>query len=62
MVSSEGSVTFGPDRHEKLEVARYHEGWFEGGDPYRLAPAGQHDLLGAEVAHTRRRRRQPGPR
>ncbi len=50
MVSSEGSVTFGTAGDEKLAVARYHESWFAGGDPFRLAPPGQHDLLGADIA------------
>ncbi|MET0831718.1 MAG: sulfatase-like hydrolase/transferase, partial [Acidimicrobiia bacterium] len=50
MLSSEGSVTFGTGGEEKLAVARYHEDWFTGGDPFRLAPAGQHDLLGADVS------------
>jgi hypothetical protein len=31
-------------------VARYHESWFDGGDPFRLAPSGDLDLLGADVA------------
>jgi hypothetical protein len=49
MLSSEGSVTFGVGGEEKLAVARYHEDWFTAGDPFRLAPPGQHDLLGADV-------------
>ncbi|MDQ3781846.1 MAG: hypothetical protein M3349_02785, partial [Actinomycetota bacterium] len=43
-------MTFGVDGSEKLAVARYHERWFAGGDPYGLAPPGHHDLLGVEVA------------
>ncbi len=50
MLSSEGSVTFGIAGDEKLAVARYHEDWFTAGDPFRLAPPGQHDLLGADVS------------
>jgi Sulfatase len=50
MLSSEESVTFGPDGDEKLAAARYHEGWFPGGDPFRLAPPGHVDLLDAAVA------------
>lgn len=50
MHGSEGPVTFGVDGSEKLAVARYHERWFAGDDPYGLAPPGHHDLLGVEVA------------
>jgi hypothetical protein len=50
MLSSAGSVTFGVGGEEKLAVARYHEGWFDGGDPFRLAPPGDLDLLGVDVA------------
>jgi hypothetical protein len=50
MLSSTGSVSFGAGGEEKLAVARYHESWFDGGDPFRLAPPGDLDLLGADVA------------
>lgn len=44
-----GSVTYGTEGDEKLEVARRIEGWFPGGDPWALRPEGSPDLVGQEV-------------
>ena len=44
-----GSVTYGVDGAEKLEVARRIEKWFPDGDPWALLPPGSPDLLGTDV-------------
>jgi hypothetical protein len=48
-VGPKGSVTFGVDGLEKLEVAARVAAWFPGGDPYALIPDGAPDILGDQV-------------
>lgn len=48
-VGPKGSVTYGSDGHEKLEVATRIDAWFPGGDPYALIPAGAPNLLGDTI-------------
>lgn len=43
---TEGSVEVPAETDAVLEVVREQEGWFPGGDPYRLTPPGWEDLLG----------------
>ena len=49
MVGREGPVTFGVGGEEKLEAAATKESWFEGGDPWMLAPQGWTEWLGRPV-------------
>jgi hypothetical protein len=46
---TQGPVTYGVSGEEKLEVARRIAGWFRGGDPWALRPAGSPDLAGMTV-------------
>lgn len=48
-VGPKGSVTFGVDGLEKLDVAARIAAWFPDGDLYALIPAGAPDLLGDPV-------------
>ncbi|MFP3880855.1 MAG: sulfatase-like hydrolase/transferase [Actinomycetota bacterium] len=45
----EGSVTYGTDGDEKLQVASHIEEWFPGGDPWVLRPRSSPDLVGRRV-------------
>jgi len=48
-VGPKGSVTYGVDGLEKLEVAARIDAWFPGGDPYALIPEGAPNLLGEPI-------------
>lgn len=48
-IGPNGPVTYGVDGLEKFEVAQRIEGWFPGGDPYALLPAGSPDILNDDI-------------
>ncbi len=48
-VGPSGSVTYGVDGAEKLEVASRIERWFPQGDPYILLPPGSTDMIGEPI-------------